>query len=733
MSGDVDKVPYILGELNHHGDQRFEDASRYGEQIVSQFSDRFDRALNGLDEVAGTLQGLVTSAPTPSGAPGPPDIPAPPSSDLGINPPDPPPAPTQGAFVPPAYVALERPTFNDPDVVDPGTIQPNFPAFPDVDTSYSPIELPEIPAFSSDVTLTNPPPVSEVTPPPAPAVTDVSLDLPKAPDLTAYLRNVPDVPSFNAPENPGFDVQQFNPGDVPVIPIPPAFNPANFVLKEFMSRVKPCLEDAVIDMVQRAQLDAEYEQASFDAVMAREVEASHAAMGKLPEVWASAGFMLPPGAMFQQDMEIRREIERKAKAGSREIYVRRKEQELAVRQAALQAGTSLASIDAQLYQVANATLLEYHKFVQEQALKSYEYALQAARIGVEQFRVKADSYRAYLDGLRAKWDGYRAAVQGEAAKFDAIRAQIGAVSALAGLGQAQAQAYSAVVEAQTALAKLYADRDRLQFDLWKAQVDVQVEKLRAHSTYGDIIRAQAAAIDARARAYQANVQALIERTKLQGTVAGLQMESAKVKVSLYDAAVRAEAERVKALTEIVRTRASIYTEMVRYQAEKSRAYAASVQAEAQINTALQSSAASAYSAVANANSAHANAYAALANAHASLANVKRVQAEAKAAEYRARVEALITAYRAQVEAADRTYMRALSVWSESVDRAYRGVDALVTKYATAAGHASSVAAAALNGTFVSMQVHDSISTQYAHDWSYRLVNQLEEIYQAQFK
>jgi uncharacterized membrane protein YqiK len=288
--------------------------------------------------------------------------------------------------------------------------------------------------------------------------------------------------------------------------------------------------------------------------------------------------------------------------------------------------------------------------------------------------------------------------------------------------------YSSLVRAEADIARLYADRDRLLFDIWRAQVDVQIEQLRAYATYGEIIRAQAAVIDANARAYQAEIQGKVQAAQLEGTIAKLNLESAQIQVSLYDAAVRAEAARVQALAQVIRTKAAIYTEMARFAIEKARAEIEAIRAEASINAALQQSAAAAYQARASAHAADANAAASMMNAHAAYINVVRVKADSEVLLYRATLESIIAAYRAHVEAFNSNYIRTLTIWSDAMNRGYRVAEAVVNKYAAMGQISGSAAASALNGTFVSMQVQESAQMSFNRQWLYRLSNSLVEQY-----
>jgi len=728
---DVDNVPFKpYDESQFEGYDRFDQATERAVDSVDSYTTSFTNALRGLDSVANQAAGLNLNAPEPFSPPQSLSLPNPPDVSIQHDLPSLPNQAQQGQFVPPAPVTL--PELDLPDLGSApgsGAITPSFPGAPSITNPNTNIDLPTIPQFTSPVTISAPPAMGTVNVPATPTPSNYTVNLPTAPDVSGYIQPMPSVPTPNLPILPNdfWDVPAFT-GTPVTIPTPPAFNFVAYVLDDFVSNIKPVVENSITEMLATAALDQTYEQASYDAILSRELESSRLAMDNVPEEWADRGFGMPPGALFDMEQEVRREVERKAREGSRQIYVTRKEQELAVRNAALQAGTQMVSVDAQIYQIITSAQLEAYKFNEDQVLRSYDLALRAAGIAAEQVKIDADVFRAQLDGLRAKWSGYTTEISAEVARIEAVKAQISAIASGAEVGRSLVGMYTAQVDAETSVAKLYFERDRLLFDSWKAQVDVEVEKLKANAVYGDIIRAQASVIDAHARAYQAEVNGLISAAQLQGTVAQIEADIQKLYVTVYEAAVRGEAARISALSQLEQTRVQVYTEQARYQIAKANAIAQRYASTNSINASAIQAAAAAYQAQANAQASTNNSAAALMNAHSSLINAKRTKNEALVTAYKAQVDTLVLAYRAQVDTANSWYSRSLATWSQVIGKALAALQGLMDKHAAAAQVAGQVASSALQGTFVSLQVSEQKTKQQAEYWNYQLMNSLSEQY-----
>lgn len=725
---EVDQVPYKDGPSNQTG-QGFSYFDRgYGTAmgLVDRFSGQLGSVLNSLSGAVASLQSIGGGAPDHSGPIPPPSMPTPPSIDEDLTVPDAPTPLSVGDMPTPRQVSLGDPDLPAPELCgDLGSIDPQFPArptVPSVDTTVGDVNIPD---FVDDTQITTPPAVPDISLPPVPGVSTISVSLPDAPNLDRYIQALPDIPPLQLPDTPAgfFDVPTID-ITVPEPPVAPNWVAPEFVVDEFASSLMDTLASTVETMVTTAQLDQSYEQASFDAVMAREAEAAHAALGGLPDQWAARGFPLPPGMFLEQEREIREKMQQQARVGSREIYYKRKEQELQVRQTALQTGATLVGVEAQVYEVYNRLRAEAVQFAERQIQLTYELLLKREDLLSKNTQLRIEAFRARLEGVKARWDAFTTQVNAEVAKLEAVNAQIRAIASQAGIAQAEASVYSASVDAQVKVAQLGVEADKLQFQAWGSQVEAEVQRLKAYSTYGDIIRAQAAAIDARAKAYQARVQGAVAKVEADATRIKAQTEVANLAISLYEAEVRAEASRVAALADVVRTKAAVQEYAARYAVAYAQALVAYREGEARVNAALIQATASSYQAKVNSHAAEQNALLAWFNAHSSRFNVIRAKADIQASFFRSSLESIITAYRSQVDYTDREYSRALATWSTSVQRQLSAIQAVVNTTAAQAQYPARVAAAALNQVVVQLSSQEQTSYSEYAGWQYSLSNRL---------
>jgi len=725
----VDTVPYSNYDPLLTGDDKFDQASADARGLVDKYNALFESAMNGLTNIANTVAGLITQPPDPLAPPTLPTFQAPPGFGDLPSLPDIVTFPTVGDFSAPAWVNLPKPDLPDLSGIDLSDIATAFPDKPTIDTDIPLLTVPDIPAFDPGFTLASPPSMPNPTYPTAPNVEATLPSFPEPPDLSAYLKSVPDAPVINYPTPPSASIPELSVSPPsPALPSPAL--PDVPSLSAFESRVKTAVEDSILDMLARAQLDAEYERASYEAMLDREALSAGLALGQLQDVWASQGFLMPPGVQFQQEINLRADFERKARQASREIYVKRKELELQVRQAALQAGNQMTDLDVRLYDIANRLLFEAASQARQHSLAAYDIAVKAAQLDVSVFEAQIRAFSARLEGYRTQWQGYQAILQGETAKIDAYRAQVEAIASQAQLGRAQAELYRAQVGAKTDIAKVAAELDRLRFDAWSTIVEAEVKKLQGVASWGAIMQAQASAINAKAQAYRAEVDGVTRRAEAEARLANLKLDAQKLLIQTYEAAVRGESARVQAKATIQQSRAGIFRDLAQYAVQKAQAAATTAQAEAQVNTARIQAVASAYTAKLNAHASTANAQAAYYGALSSLISAHKAKSDIEVAHYRATLDAQVTLFRAQAEYNNALYSRALAAWSDAMNRAYRVAEASITKLSDGARHASTIAAAALQGTFVSYQVQESKTLQTLRRWSYALTNSLSESYQA---
>lgn len=651
----------------------------------------------------------VPAAPGAVPAPGLPPTPV--LEDLDVLIPDPVPPPTIGPYVPPTPELLAEPEYPDEPTCDGvNSVTPSFPSaptVPSVDTSISATQLPD---FKSTVTITTPPSLPiDVQVPLAPGVTPTPPIDTEVPDLTTQVGPVPDPPNividevdeglYTVPE------LELDPINIPTLPVSelPTLPPVT----DFLSCVYDTLCASLNDMLVNAQLDADYETASWDAALARENEAAQAELGNMVDVWGARGFDFPPGQMARVDIGLRQNIELRARAGSRDLYARRRELELQTRNAAVSASAQVYTAESQTYSLIARLQLEQTQFIATQSIRNYELALRAAQLETQKRDAQILEYNAQLDGRRALWDAEAQQTAQKTNIANLYTSQIRGVEAQASVAQTEMELYRTRVSAQSEAAKAVLDRDRLIFDTWRVQVEVVLEELKSQSIYADIIRAQATAITAEATAYEAQAKAQDSQINLQAKRIDAQLGNQQSQVGIYSAQVQAEADRIKALTDIEEMKQRTYVEVLRFSTEKVRAISEWNQANAQIQTAAVDASSRTYQAKVSAVGASATAQMGMYNAIAAQLNAKSSAQQADIALYRAGLDSINTMYRSQVQSNSDAYRQSLSGWTSAVQQKTTMFNSMITRLGFVGQYPSEIIRAALTQQVVSLSTGEA--------------------------
>ena len=730
MATNVAAVPYE-GPPHYTGEPpgytRFDSAFRNAQQTVDSYDAAFRAGLDGLARIAEAITDMDIAPPDQPAYPAYPSFPDAPDLSVDEEIPELPEAPPEVSFTPPAERKL--PTLSQsalPSTPTPPVIAPDFPSPPEL----SPVVLPSVPdlvPFEQKGKVDPLPSFPADGIPAVPSPEPPRFDAPQPPDFSGLDTDIPAVPDPVLPEFPSDQVPDAD-FDFASVPVPPRYVPADLVPPTFYSYVKELLEKYVEQMLSTGQLDQAYEQASFDAAMSREVEAAQKSLGSIAETWAASGFVLPPGAMFEQDLAVRRELQTKAREASRGIYATRRKAELDIRQAALQAGNQILASDTQRFIALQNFVLEHAKFIDSHQLAMFQSALQAAQTEQANVQMQVQVYTAQIERLRALWAGYEVRGRVEASKYTAIQAQLSAVGERLRVAQSQASVYSSQV--QGARAALEADLAvyKTPFDLWRVQAEAVLTKYKTWESYGAFARAQASAISAEAQAYQAYAQGYRAQIDNQTEAMRAEAEFNQTRAAIYASQAQAESSRLQALGRVGEVMWRGYSAAVEAITAKIRGDASVATAEGELNRALQTAAASAFQANLGARTSRMNAFSALYNAHAAMINAKGTGLRAKVLAYGSALDKIAAVYATQVRAVGDGYNRALAAWQGALERGRQLIDLNIRHLSNGLQEAGKVVATALQGTFVSLSLHEQNSTQEAKQWAYHLSNSFQESY-----
>ena len=730
MTERVDKVPYnfFYGPTNHRYLDRYDAVKADLDNLVDKWSDILEGVYTSLDELIARVADPDFYPPPPAapGAPRPPVLPGTPQlKDLSRDIPPFTAYPTVGDYNLPVTLPLgplDLPP--DPSLLPIGGVTPNMPAaprLPPIDTTITPLVIPE---FASDIVLITPPlpPTTSLPDAPVPGpVPPIDTDIP---DLSTEIDDIPPMPPLDiSPIDedlytvPGLELPPVNVPDIPQVGLPGLEEP-----ETLLSCVYNTLCMSLGNMLVNAQLDAEYEQVSMEQVLAREAEAADAALRGLPAQWAARGFMLPPGAMMDADTEIRRGMELRAKEGSREIYTKRRELELQTRTAALSAGTQLYSAEAEVHNLTQRLLLEQRQFIATQAMRNYELALRAADLQMAQLTAHLAVFNAEVEAQKARWGAETQKTQQKLANAELYTANIRGIEAQASVAKTEMEMYRTRVEAQSAAANALLERDRLLFDTWKVQVDVVLEEIKAQSVYADILRGQASAMTAEATAYQAQVGGLTAQTDSEVKRVEAEARVQQTVVQLYSAQVDSEGVRTKVLLDSEAGRQAANIELLRFLTAKSTALASHSEAGSRIRSSEVSASAGAYQANVSAIGAVANSQMGMYNAVSAEVGAQAQAQQTDIALYRASLDSVNEVYKVEAQANSDGYRQALSAWTSSLQQKTTYYNLLVSKLGFVGQYPAEIIRSGMSSQLVSLSTGEQFKYDQSNSYSATLTN-----------
>ena len=732
--GDIDRVPYrfFYGPTNNRYLDRYDQAVDYRQDLIEQWGAVLDKVYSDLDEIIAQAASpdFYPDQPAAPGAPRPPVLaPEPDLPNLWQDIPQATPYPTVGDYTLPVTTPIgplilpDDPTLLGVSGVSP--LMPAAPVLPPIDTN---IAVPDIPEFNPQTVLTQPPPVKDVVIPLAPVPSPTPPIDTTPPDNIQHIDTIPPAPNIviDPIDDSLYEVPDLVLSPVNIPTLPPYVIPGLPEPGEFLSCVSAALCDSLNDMLTKAQLDADYDTVSWESAMAREAEAARTALMDVTAIWGARGFAFPPGQMAAMDVNVRRGIEIRGKEASRELYTRRREQELAVRTTALTAATQKYAADAQVYTLIERLALEQLQFIESQALRAYELALRAADLEAAKRDAELSEFNAHLEGQKAQWDAETQKTQQKLANASLYTAQIGGIEAQASVAATEMGAYRAHVDAQATAAKAVLDRDQLLFATWSRQVDVVLEEIKTQSVYADIIRAQASAMTAEATAYSADIGGRVSQVEAQATAIEAEASGQKAVVDLYSSQVSAEKVRTDTLLGSEQIKQSLNRELLTYLTSKSQALADHSKAESDMRSAEVSADSGAYQARVSSIGSVAIAQMGMFNALASRTNALAAAQGPTIALYRATLDSTISVYRAQAQADSDSYRQALSAWTASVQQKTAAYDMMITKLGFVGNYPSEIIRSALGAQIVSLSTGEDFNYNQNLQYQATLTNSKTE-------
>lgn len=408
------------------------------------------------------------------------------------------------------------------------------------------------------------PTLDEIAPPTvtigdAPTVPEVEdIEIPEAPVVT-----LPDTPTYltlTTPTFAGVDLHESfrtgletKPELTLVAPTPFSYSPNPDYSSTLLTALKAALETR---MAGGTGVSTAVENAYWGRAMDREVAAAQGNINEVARNSEGRGFALPDGVFAEQTRRAQKGYYDKVSELSREVAVKKAEQEQLNAQHTIEQSVALEGklIDysSQMEQLAFTTA----KTVAENAIAIYNAQVDLFKAEVASYESWQRAYKTIIDGELAEVEVYKAEIAGENAKAETNRTLV--------------MQYEAEVRARLGAVEIY----KAQIDGAKARIDLESAKI---AVVGEQIKAYIAGINgetAKVEAYKAQVggqQAVVDIYKTKAlafaAVSGAEAENARAQISYYQAQVTANGSAWDAW----KSRVTAESERIRAVAMKSNA------------------------------------------------------------------------------------------------------------------------------------------------------------------
>jgi hypothetical protein len=410
-------------------------------------------------------------------------------------------------------LTLAKPT--PPTVTDVVVVEPAFPYVPP-DPVQNTLPARESPAFNvtdPGFAVPTPPDVAwpsfsgEAPYPAEPAI-------PNAPALS--LPPIPTLVGVSIPSPPEYSIPEFN-WDLPTEDLTAPEPQFVYNEVEYNSAIKDKLAEVLLLNLTNggSGLGADIEQAIYDRARSRQTDEEQDAYDAVLGLFAGHGYMLPPGALAGQILEIENKILKAREDLNNDILVN---------QSKLAQENTHFIIDRA---IANEqSLMSYINQFQTRALDAAKFVVLSA---VEVYKVKVEKYKAQLAVYSAQAQVYTARIQGEIAKAEFYKAQIQGITASVEVQRYLIEAYKAQVQGVGMLIELYKS------EMEGAKIRAEVDGIRIQSFAATVqaYAAQVSASTARFEGYKAQISgeaAKAEMYKAQVMAYGTRVEAYKAEV-----------------------------------------------------------------------------------------------------------------------------------------------------------------------------------------------------------
>jgi len=408
--------------------------------------------------------------------------------------------------------------------------------------------------------------------PVAPDVLDAQL--PSSPDLEAVL--LPDAPTVVLPVEPSLlniDIPAAPVIDIPTfefvspsVPDAPNVGEFSFTEPEYVSSLLSAVKAKLLEWVNGATtgLEPDVEQAMFDRSRSREDAAALREQAEIRRNFATGGFPAPAGAMQAAMQDAVRQTSDKISAINREITIQVAELEQKNRQFAMERSVQLEGV-----------LIEQASGIANRALDAAKTTITVA---LDLYRTIVARYQAELEGFKIQAMAFETRLKAALASLEVYRGELAGAQLVGELNKQSVMIYSERVRAITAVIEQYkaqlsgaeiisgvnrntvaifAEEIRAygtQVDAKAREYDAYASQLKGEAIKVDVFSAEADAYRSEIGGYESLINARTTEKELEFKISQENpMNIYRAKIDAFKGVVGAEADRVRALSQVYDT------------------------------------------------------------------------------------------------------------------------------------------------------------------------------------
>lgn len=476
----------------------------------------------------------------------------------------------------------------------PTDLDMTLPSVP-VEPVLTPVTLPALgsaPSFTAtlpEIDIPDEPAPLQAVIPTLPALANVVV--PVNPDVA--LPNVPSLLGINVPVEPLLNLPTFT-AITPTHPLAPGFF-YSFTEPYYTSSLLDDLRSTLDTWINGAStgLAPTVEQAIWDAARTRENVQLATKMKQSIRNFATRGFTKPMGALSTELLDAQQASNSALSGLSRDIMIKQADLEQTNRRFAFDQAwkieEGLITYQNQIAERAYGSA----KFAQQIAVDIYHEQVAAYVADIQAYAAQVDVFKALIQLELSKLDVYKAELEGQKLIGDLNQqmvsiytAQVQAAMAVVDIFKAEVEAANTVatinkttIEGYAAQVGAYGEQVRAkasEYDAYATVVKAQVSK-------ADIFKTQADAFTSQVNGFKATVDAAVEQANLAIRVGQeVPLDLFKARTEVYRDVATAEAARVDAVARAYASTVQGYSAAVGAEASRSSAQVAVMDAETRV-------------------------------------------------------------------------------------------------------------------------------------------------------